>query len=330
MDALTIHQLLCFDAVVTEGSFQAAAVTLGRTHPSVFAALKNLEAQIGIRLLDRRGYRVSLTEEGRSFHTRTRRLLGELDALKSHAKQLAAGEESELRVVIGDLCPMPEILGLLRRFFQGSASTRLHLYFEALSGPWERLHEEEVDVIVHHVDRSDPRLETIDLCSVRLVPVVAPGFLGFPDSDAITPRQMRDHVQCIIRDTARSSSGRDYYVIEGARSWTVSDQLMKKEIIVQGMGWGHMPTFLIERELRERRLVSILGKHLRGGTVEISAARRRDRPHGPVSERLWGYLAEQAAGVRAAVAVQSKAVDGMLRRTRAISSSRASKASTRA
>ena len=30
MDGLTIHQLLCFDAVVTEGSFQAAAEKLLR------------------------------------------------------------------------------------------------------------------------------------------------------------------------------------------------------------------------------------------------------------------------------------------------------------
>jgi len=47
---------------------------------------------------------------------------------------------------------------------------------------------------------------------------------------------MRDYVQCVIRDTARYSEPRDYFLVEGARSWTVSDQLMKKELIVQGMG----------------------------------------------------------------------------------------------
>jgi DNA-binding transcriptional LysR family regulator len=78
---------------------------------------------------------------------------------------------------------------------------------------------------------------------------------------------MRDHVQCIIRDTAGHSASRDYYLIEGARSWTVNDQLMKKQTILQGMGWGHMPNFLIADELRDGRLLSIAGRHLRGGAT---------------------------------------------------------------
>jgi DNA-binding transcriptional LysR family regulator len=79
----------------------------------------------------------------------------------------------------------------------------------------------------------------------------------------------------------------------------VSDQLMKKELIVQAMGWGHMPTFLIEEELRDGRLLSIAGKHLRGGKGDLVAARRRDTPHGVVAGRLWRYIEEQAPQLRA-------------------------------
>src|ERR1700730_13067592 len=301
MNKLTLHQLRCFDAVVTEGGFQAAADKLYRSQPTVFAAVKHLESQLGLTLLDRGAYRVALTEDGRSFHDQARVLLHEFNKLETHAAQLAMGEESALRVVIGDLCPLPETLGLLRRFFDACPATRLHLHFEALSGPWERLLDGDADLIVHHVDKSDPRLEFIDLCAVRVIPVVAPGFLAFPMTDAITPEQMRDYVQCIIRDTAQHSPARDYYVIEGARSWTVSDQLMKKEIILQGMGWGHLPTYLIEQELRDGRLVPITGRFLAGGRVELVAARRRNHPHGPVADRLWRHLAEQAAALNTAV-----------------------------
>jgi DNA-binding transcriptional LysR family regulator len=105
---------------------------------------------------------------------------------------------------------------------------------------------------------------------------------------------MREHVQCIIRDSARHSSPRDYYVVEGARSWTVSDQLMKKEVILQGMGWGHLPDFLIADELNSGELLSIKGQHLAGGSVELVAARRRNVAHGPVAERLWHFVARQA------------------------------------
>jgi DNA-binding transcriptional LysR family regulator len=297
MSKFTLHELQCFDAVARGGSFQAAAQALHRTHPTVFAAVRKLERQVGLKLLDRSGYRLALTEAGRAFHRRAQGLLRELESLQTQVAQLAMGEESELRVVVGDLCPLPQTLALLRKFFDACPGTRLHLHFEALSGPWERLFDGDADLILHHIDPADQRLESVDLFEVRLVPVVAPGFLPFRTGGAITPAQMRDFCQCLIRDTARHSPPRDYFVLEGARQWTVADQLMKKEVILQGMGWGHLPEFLIARELRDKRLLSIAGRHFPGNTLKIVAARRRDRPHGPVAARLWQFMEEQAPAI---------------------------------
>jgi DNA-binding transcriptional LysR family regulator len=297
IDGLTLHQLVCFEAVVTEGGFQAAAEKLLRSQPTVSSSVKNLESQLRLSLLDRSGYRVALTEAGRSFYERTRVFLHETKRLREHAAQLAMGEESELRVVIGDVSPLPETLGLLRRFFDGCPGTKLHLHFEAISGPVERLLDGEADLILHHIDKADPRLEFVDLSVAKILPVVAPKFLCFPVSKSITPEQMRDYVQCVIRDTARHSQPRDYYLVEGARSWTVSDQLMKRELILQGMGWGHMPRYLIEQNLRDGSLLPITGRHFRGGQVELVAARRRNTPHGPIANRLWQFIGDQAAEI---------------------------------
>src|SRR5215469_2360755 len=113
---------------------------------------------------------------------------------------------------------------------------------------------------------------------------------------------MRGYVQCVIRDTARRPAPRSYYLIEGARRWTVSDQLMKRELILQGMGWGHMPRFLIEQDLREKRLINIAGRHLKEGRINVVAARRRETPHGPIADRLWRYIEEQAPALGEAIA----------------------------
>jgi len=295
LDRLTLHQLQCFEAVVSEGSFQAAAEKLRRSQPTISSSVKNLEAQLQLNLLDRSGYRVTLTEAGRSFYEHTRVFLHEMQRLRDHAAQLAMGEESELRVVIGDVSPLPETLGLLRRFFDSYPGTKLHLHFEAVSGPWERLFDKEADLIFHYIEKSDPRLEFVDLFTVKIIPVVAPNFLRFPISTSITPEQMRDYVQCVIRDTARHSEPRSFYLVEGARSWTVSDQLMKRELILQGMGWGHMPRYMIERDLRDKTLLPITGRNFGGGQVELVAARLRNAPHGPVANRLWQFVADQAA-----------------------------------
>jgi DNA-binding transcriptional LysR family regulator len=105
----------------------------------------------------------------------------------------------------------------------------------------------------------------------------------------------------VIRDTARRETPRDYFLVEGAHSWTVSDQLMKRELILQGMGWGHMPQHLIAQDLRRGRLLPITGRHFKGGQAELVAAQRRDVPHGPIANRLWQFIGEQAARLNAAV-----------------------------
>jgi DNA-binding transcriptional LysR family regulator len=116
---------------------------------------------------------------------------------------------------------------------------------------------------------------------------------------------MRDFTQCIIRDTARHSPERSYFVVEGAHQCSVADHQMKKELILQGMAWGHVPRFLIEEELRDGRLLSIVGRHFPGVTEELVAARRRDRPQGPVASQLWKHLEAEAPSLRSALGVTS-------------------------
>jgi DNA-binding transcriptional LysR family regulator len=294
MAAFTLHDLQCFDAVVRCGGFQPAAAMLHRSHPAVFAAVAKLERQLDLSLLDRSGYRVRPTDFGLSFHRHAQSLLRELEALRIHAAQLAMGEESELHVVIGDLCPRPQALGMLGRFFAQHQATRLHLRFEAVGGPWERLFDGEADLILHWIDKGDPRVEWVDLCEVSFIPVIAPSFLTIGSEETITPDRMRAYTQCVMRDTARHSPQRDYFMIDGAPQCMVADQGMKKEIILQGLGWGHMPRFLIEQELRDGRLKSIASPHLPGRIEELVAARRRDRPHGPILSRLWDYIQNEA------------------------------------
>jgi len=296
MSDFTLHDLQCFDAVVRAGGFQAAAATLHRSHPAVFAAVAKLERQLGLTLLDRSGYRVTPTAAGISFHRRSQPLLRELDGLRTHAAQLAMGEESDLHVVIGDFCPRAETLGLLSRFFSACPATRLHLHVEAVGGPEERLLDGDADLILHRVDKTDPRIEWLDLAKVPFLPVAAPGYLPDFGTAGIDARTLRGYTQCVMRDTARHTPPRDYFMIEGAARCTVPDQLMKKDIILQGMGWGHLPRFLIEDELRDGRLRSLASRRLPGTTETLVAARRADRPHGAVLARLWQHLQQAADG----------------------------------
>ncbi|RUY22990.1 LysR family transcriptional regulator, partial [Mesorhizobium sp. M7A.F.Ca.US.001.04.2.1] len=43
---------------------------------------------------------------------------------------------------------------------------------------------------------------------------------------------------------------------------------------------------------------SIAGRHLPGRTDELVVARRRDRPHGPIANRLWDHIQQEAPALR--------------------------------
>jgi DNA-binding transcriptional LysR family regulator len=293
MLALSLAQLRILDVLVSAGSLQAAAAVLNRTHPTLHTSLRKMEEALGFQLFDRSGYRLELTANGAAFLSRARRVLAEMDELQTYAAQMAAGEEGELRVVVGDLSPLPAMLALLRKFFAQHPQTQLHLRFEALSGPWELLLEDKVDLILHHVDPGEARFETIPLGRVALVPVAAPGFLPFPPA-AATVERMRELVQCVIRDSARTPAEHSYFVLEGARTWTVSDQMMKKEVILQGLGWGHMPDYLVADELADGRLISFSNRYFRGSVLDLVAARKAGKPHGPIASKLWDALQPSA------------------------------------
>ncbi len=285
--SITLQQLLTLDAVVKRGSFQGGADFLNKTHPSVITALRKLEDELGFSLFDRSGYRTVLTEQGRLFYERSRRLLGELEELEVHANSLKKGEAAELNIIIGDVTPLTDTLKIMRAFGKRYPNARLNLFFENLSGPNERLLANEVDLIIHYVDKADPRYDYREYCQVPVVPVAAAGFLGFPVTKTLSYVDLKNYTQCIIRDTARSNNNKSYFIVPEAPHITVGDQYTKKEIIMQGMAWGHMPLFLIQDELKSGQLIPLKGDYMKGVTIDIVIARQSGREHGPLAEYLW-------------------------------------------
>jgi len=70
--------------------------------------------------------------------------------------------------------------------------------------------------------------------------------------------------------------------------------MMKKEVILQGLGWGHMPDYLVADELADGRLLSFANAYFRGGSVQLVAARKAGMPQGPVASELWAALRAQS------------------------------------
>src|SRR5437899_11502526 len=95
---LTLHQLRTFRAVAEQLSFSAAAQELSISQPSVSYQVKELEAVLSVRLIDRLGKRVRLTEAGEVLYEYTRRTLTLLDEAAVVLEQLRGIERGTLRV----------------------------------------------------------------------------------------------------------------------------------------------------------------------------------------------------------------------------------------
>lgn len=74
-----LKAMATFIEIVDRGSLSAAAEAMDRSPASVVRALADLENHLGIRLLNRSTRRISLTDEGRDYLLRCRRILADIN-----------------------------------------------------------------------------------------------------------------------------------------------------------------------------------------------------------------------------------------------------------
>src|SRR5207237_4356441 len=78
---MELRHLRYFVAVANELSFTRGAEKLRIAQPSLTRQIRDLEDELGVRLLDRTKKKVTLTKEGEFFLERSKRLLGLSDEL---------------------------------------------------------------------------------------------------------------------------------------------------------------------------------------------------------------------------------------------------------
>ena len=91
-------EMQTFTAVVDAGSFVRAAETLGLSKAAVSRNVDALERRLGVRLLHRTTRRLSLTDEGRLFYTRSRELLGSVEEAESEVAANTDAASGHLRI----------------------------------------------------------------------------------------------------------------------------------------------------------------------------------------------------------------------------------------
>ncbi|PYA98855.1 LysR family transcriptional regulator, partial [Serratia marcescens] len=94
----SLKQLRVFVAVARHGSFSRAGEAIGLTQSAVSHSVKELEAEAGVRLLDRTTREVVLTDAGLRLANRVERLLDELQAALLDARSFGVQRSGTVRV----------------------------------------------------------------------------------------------------------------------------------------------------------------------------------------------------------------------------------------
>jgi len=91
-----LRHLRYFVAVAEELHFGRAAERLHMAQPPLSQAIRRLEADLGVRLLERNTRRVELTAAGAAYLARAREVLGSVDAASDEARRIASGAQGRL------------------------------------------------------------------------------------------------------------------------------------------------------------------------------------------------------------------------------------------
>ena len=95
---MEFRTLRAFVQVVRQGGFSPAAKVVFATQSTVSKAVKQLEEEIGVPLLDRLGHRSRLTAAGEVMYPRALRILAERDDLLTEVGELRGLKRGTLKL----------------------------------------------------------------------------------------------------------------------------------------------------------------------------------------------------------------------------------------
>lgn len=289
--SIDLNFLLALDTVVREGSVAKAALRLHRAQSAISYQIKQLEQQLGVTLINRDAYRVKLTAVGEVILSEGRRLLIQANQLEALAREFTLDWEAKLLVIVDGILPLQTILRALKDLADEGAPTRVQVKVEFLRGVQHRFETEKADLMIVKDYSPHPHLQAELLSEIECVLCVAPEH-ALAKLDTVTLSTLQEHTELSVQDS--SQSGNDEHVFGSERVFYLDGFFAKKEALLMGLGYGWMPTFLVNQELRTGTLNEV--KFVEASRYQFTPrlVHHRDQALGRAGRRLAELLRAQA------------------------------------
>jgi LysR family transcriptional regulator, hydrogen peroxide-inducible genes activator len=297
MTHITLKQLRYFDALAREQHFGRAAESCAVTQPALSMQIQELEASLGLALVERTRSGVKLTPKGAEIAQRAQRLLNDARDLIDYAKQSAGVLSGALRLgVIPSVAPylLPPLLPLLRQHYPDVV---LHVRETQTQPLTDELVEGKLDVLLLALPIKHPDIETLAIFDDRF-------FLALPSSTKMTGRVratkeliegdrllLLEEGHC-LRDQALTFCSLQQ--VDTVNTFGASSLSTIVEMVSAGMGITLLPEICLAVESRNRDI-----KLIRFAEPEprrsLGLAWRRSSPRGDDFKALAALVAKAGA-----------------------------------
>ncbi|WP_392586754.1 LysR family transcriptional regulator [Serratia ureilytica] len=291
----SLKQLRVFVAIARHGSFSRAGEAIGLTQSAVSHSVKELEAEVGVRLLDRTTREVVLTDAGLRLANRVERLLDELQAALLDARSFGVQRSGTVRVATSQTISahlMPQCIAAGEREYP---EIRIMLRDQAQQQVLHSVRNAEVDfgIVVDPVQAVDLECEAV---------LHEPFLLLCRDDHPFAAQQAvrwsaLNGCRLVLQDYA---SGSRPLIDSALRQQGVEAQVVQEighpatlfPMVSEGIGISIFPALALPLpeggRLRVRRLVPEINRAL-------MLVRRKNRSLTPAAEAIWQVARQQAA-----------------------------------
>jgi len=291
---MQLDDLRIFVRVAELASFTQAADQLGLLKGRVSAAVQQLEARLGTRLLQRTTRRVRLTTDGEQFLASARALLADADQLQSMFQPAASGLRGRLRIDLPNTLARELVIPRLPEFLAA------HPLLEVAISTTDRfvdVVQEGFDCVVRVGALADSELIVRPLGLMPMANVASPAYLkahGLPK----TLEDLAAHRIVHYSGTLGTHGAGLEYVADGERhlhpmrsALVVNSADAFQAACMAGLGIIQAPRRGVQSLIAARQLVEVLPLHQAPPLpVSLLYAHRQHVP--PRVQAMLGWLAD--------------------------------------
>ncbi|MFC0560523.1 LysR family transcriptional regulator [Halalkalibacter alkalisediminis] len=186
---LDIRQLRYFITVVQEGQITIAAKKLNMAQPPLSQQLKNMETEIGSKLLVRNGRKLELTEAGEMLYQKGLTLLNDFDETISSVKETGEGLSGTLSIgcVMSCIHYLPE---RMNAFHKNYPNVRLKILAGDPYRLTEHVDERNIELAIVRSPLNTKNLEVIELDIDPFVFIAPANWEHLTDLSSITMNEI--------------------------------------------------------------------------------------------------------------------------------------------